>query len=297
MKLSAPRLGTKRQYVQRVIRQPKRFVNPLTGNHVLKATYNKALREIERREKVWQETLQKVEKMSHFMEQKVDDHKSSPKLWFPLQKALKKYTKSFEITIINKNDPLIQLNGTMDSVAYILNKQLNEMKGMKYIETLKVTFNKTIVVNNKSKIIFKTAYFNSKAKTIISKNEINENIQTSKQEILNGIEVWLSEGSGWTIESIDKQYINIVKYKPLKGSSYIKLPPELRNPAKGLINLKNNDNECFRWCHIRHLNSQEKNAQRVKKSNKEYIKKLNCTNVSFSVTQKDYRKIEIMNNH
>ena len=51
---------------------------------------------------------------------------------------------------------------------------------------------------------------------------------------------------------------------PLKGSSYIKLPPELINPAKGLINLQNNDNECFRWCHIRHLNPQQKNPQRLK---------------------------------
>ena len=66
-------------------------------------------------------------------------------------------------------------------------------------------------------MIFKTAYFNGKAKTII--DEINETIQTSNQEILNGIAVWLSEGSGWTVESIDDQYINIVKYKPLKGSS------------------------------------------------------------------------------
>ena len=45
-------------------------------------------------------------------------------------------------------------------------------------------------------MIFKTAYFNSKAKTIINENEINESIQTSNQEILNGIAVWLSEGTG-----------------------------------------------------------------------------------------------------
>lgn len=30
----------------------------------------------------------------------------------------------------------------MDSVASLLNKQLNEMKGIKYIATLKVTFKK-----------------------------------------------------------------------------------------------------------------------------------------------------------
>ena len=60
-------------------------------------------------------------------------------------------------------------------------------------------------------MIFKTAYFNSEAKTIINENEINESIQTSNKEILNGIAVWLSEGSGWTVESIDAQYINIVR--------------------------------------------------------------------------------------
>ena len=63
-----------------------------------------------------------------------------------------------------KNDPLIQLNSTMYIVEHILNKQLDEMKGIKHIETLKVTFKKTIVSNNESKTTLKTAYFNSKAK-------------------------------------------------------------------------------------------------------------------------------------
>lgn len=81
---------------------------------------------------------------------------------------------------------------------------------------------------------------------MINQNEINEKLQASKQEILNGIAVWISDGSRWTTESIDSHYITIMKYKPIKGSSYIQLPPELRNTAKGLINLKNKDNECFR---------------------------------------------------
>ena len=43
-------------------------------------------------------------------------------------------------------------------------------------------------------MIFKTAYFNCKAKAIINQNQIIESIQTTNQEILNGIAVWLSEG-------------------------------------------------------------------------------------------------------
>ena len=74
-----------------------------------------------------------------------------------------------ESKIINKNEPLIQLNRTIDSVASLLKKQINEMKGIRHIETLKLTFKKTTVDadKNEPKMIFKTAYFNSKAKTII----------------------------------------------------------------------------------------------------------------------------------
>ena len=39
-----------------------------------------------------------------------------------------------------------------------------------------------------------------------------------------------------------------------------------------------------------------KDPQRIEKYDKEYIKKLDYTNVSFPVAQKDYRKIKIMNN-
>ena len=67
----------------------------------------------------------------------------------------------------------------------------------------------------------------------MNENEINETIQTSNQEILNGIAVWLSEGSGWTVKPIDEQYINIVKYQPLKGFVIVKYQPlKFRNPGK-----------------------------------------------------------------
>ena len=55
------------------------------------------------------------------------------------------------------------------------------MKGIKHIETLGLTFKKTTIDANKNepKMIFKTAYFNSKTKTLINESEIIESIQTS----------------------------------------------------------------------------------------------------------------------
>ena len=155
------------------------------------------------------------------------------------------------------------------------------MKGIKYIETMKLTIKKTTIDADKKDTIttFKTVYFNGEAKTIINEDEINGSIQTSNEEILNRISVWLSEGSRWTVESVDEQYLNIVRYNTLNGSSYIELPPELRNPTKGLINPRNEDNECFRWCHIPDLNPQQKDPQRIKKSDIEHIEKLDYAGI------------------
>ena len=38
----------------------------------------------------------------------------------------------------------------------------------------------------------------------------------------------INEGSGWIVELIESQYINISTYRPLNGSSYMKLPAELK---------------------------------------------------------------------
>ena len=208
-----------------------------------------------------------------------------------VDKAFKGYTKSYEIGINNNKDPLLQLQNTRSDVKHHINKLLDEMKGLKFVETLKITFSKM----TGDDIIYKTAYFNSKPQTIINNEEILGSLQLSKQQILNFVNQWISEGSGWTIQSIDAHYLNIVKYEPMKGSSYIQLPTELRNSAKGLINLKNDDAECFRWCHIRHFNHQNKNPQRIKKTDKQYVNNLNYEGIEFPVTIKQYNKIEKQN--
>ena len=207
-------------------------------------------------------------------------------------KALKGYTKSYEINMKFEKDPLRQLQSTRSAVEFHIKKVLNEIKGLKLNETIKVTFKKASGDN----LIFKNAYFSGTAQTITNDTQINEALQLSKQIILNKIAQWVSEGNGWTIESVDSHYLNIVQYKPMNGSSYIKLPTELQNSKKGLINMKNKDNECFRWCHIRHLNPQEKDAQRIKKVDKKMVDELNYKDIEFPVTIKQINKIEKQNN-
>ena len=206
-------------------------------------------------------------------------------------KALKGFAKSYEINIRNNRDPLVQMQNTRKGAERQVTTLLNEMKGLKYVETLKVTFEKI----SADAIVEKSAYFNSTSQTTINEMEIVDSLQMSKQNLLNQISRWISEGSGWIIKSVDRHYLNIAKYEPMKGSSYIQLPSELRNPKKGLINMKNEDNECFRWCHIRHLNPQDKYPQRIKKSDKEYVNKLDYSGVEFPIAVKHYNRIEKQN--
>ena len=108
---------------------------------------------------------------------------------------------------------------------------LNETEGFIYKITVKVLLKKYKL---NGEIEFAPVYFNSVTKTVINHRFRLEN---SFQEILYMIDVWINNGSGWNVESIESQYINISTYRPLSGSSYISLSIELTNPRKRLISI------------------------------------------------------------
>ena len=198
------------------------------------------------------------------------------------RRALKDFTKSFEVSLRYDRDALVQLQNTRLAISQLFSVTLSDTKGFKFVKTLKVTFVKRKDEHN----IYKPAYFNSRAQIIINPNDFLPSLGLSQQQLLNGIGVWLSEGSGWNISNIDEYYINTVVYEPTKGSSYIPLPTELQHSRKGLVNLKNENNECFRWCHIRHLNTQEKNPQWIKKLDRKMVEELNYQGIEFPVSTK-----------
>ena len=116
------------------------------------------------------------------------------------------------------------------------------------------------------------------------------------QEILQRIDNCINEGSGWIVELIKSQYINVSTYRPLSGSSYVKLPAELRSSKKGLINIKNDNQKYFIWCHVRHINPVKVYPQRITPEDKNRANNLDYDRAEFAVREKDFRKIEKKNN-
>ena len=108
-------------------------------------------------------------------------------------------------------------------------------------------------------------FFNSETKTVTNSKYM---LDKSFQEILYRVDNWINEESGWIIEAIEAEYVNISVNSPSSGSTYIKEPNKLKDSMKGLINIKNNDNKYFPWCYIRHLSPSKTHPERITKADK-----------------------------
>ena len=160
-----------------------------------------------------------------------------------------RYGKSYKFEIIGKRDVVVQLKASEIRIKELFKDLLIEVKGFKYQITLAVLLSK---IKNNGEIEYSPVYFNFLTKTVIGSNKLGLN--EAFQEIIYRLDNWISNESGWIVEEIYSQCLNISSYLPLSGSTYIKLPIELQHNKKGLANIQNDDNKCFKWSHVRHLN-------------------------------------------
>ena len=68
-----------------------------------------------------------------------------------------------------------------------------------------------------------------------------------ENEMIENLERFNRGGSNWTFEKVLFLEIHFVRWNPLRGSSWFALPPTLQK-KKALINIKNEDDMCFKWC-------------------------------------------------
>ena len=69
------------------------------------------------------------------------------------------------------------------------------------------------------------------------KEVIEQKYEEFIERIRGEIENWSLEGSGWEVERIETAYVNVAKYQPLRGGTYLPLPANLAK-KKTIINVK-----------------------------------------------------------
>ena len=84
----------------------------------------------------------------------------------------------------------------------------------------------------------------------------NELFSKMKETVLKSLANFHKQGSNWRFHSVLSLDLHAVKYQPLGGSSYIPLQSFIA-AKKAIINLNNEDDECFKWAITRALNPVE----------------------------------------
>ena len=214
-----------------------------------------------------------------------------------IKSAFKKTQKRYKINTTNIYSPINEMMSKKNVIENILKDNLKTMKSLKFNYGLEITFSViSKVVNTKVAKFTETLW--ASPQILLNESEIDEKIELAFENIIHRIVSFASTGnSTFDITKIKAQYIDILQYKPLKGSSYIELPKELKNPKMGLINIKNEDQKCFAYCLLYHLHQNEikNNPQRVS-NYKQYENTVDFTGINFPVSIKDIPKIEKMNN-
>ncbi len=199
--------------------------------------------------------------------------------------------------------PNVFLNDTKDGVKKLVNTVLI---GPKKVYTIL----KCILVKHDLKTGEKIyADFIGRSKTHIIMTKLGDTYEEMKGKMLESLSKFQKEGSGWQLHSIVGLYIVIVKFKPLSGSGYSKLPPFITK-KKAVINMKNEKCKkeqckckkceeskiCFKWAVTRALNPTTSNPERITKELREQAEKYHWSVIAFPTKVKDIPIWE-KNNH
>ena len=240
-------------------------------------------------------TPARLKKLSRQLEKKIKKAVGEEKEIFKPIKEKEAFNGNALNYVINGNPfygPVDFLRAAKPSMVNIMNNNHNTKVKLFFF----VTMERINLSPEGLKYPQKEFKFHSRGKKIIT--EATDTIEIYHEMISEILEAMLkveqADGSGWVFMGVIRLILKIDKWDPLKASSYIDLPPELKN-KKALINMKNTDNKCFLWSVLRGLNPKDKDAGRIDEDLKSKENTLNMEGIEYPVSLKDIKRFEKQN--
>ncbi len=137
--------------------------------------------------------------------------------------------------------------------------------------------------------------FGARSKTQSITLQLGDTYDEMRDRMLEKLSEFQKNGSGWRLKSIHGLEISITKYDPLSGSGYSKLPPYIAK-KNIVINMRNEDNQCFKWAVTRALNPADGHPNRITNELREQTKKYNWEEITFPTSLKKIKVWEGNNN-
>ena len=190
--------------------------------------------------------------------------------------ALRGFSRQFRIEGIPRHAPRELLQKVKTEVLKLMreNRRTRVRMILNCQMTRKELFSESTQILN--------AFFHSDTVENLEGTDEREVYDGSVQTIEERIQNFNQRGSNWRFERVLSLDIHFTDFIPLCGSTFIPLPKKIRD-KKAVINMKNDDDQCFKWSVTRSLNPVEKNSERITKELKDQSERLDWSGLKFPV--------------
>ena len=189
------------------------------------------------------------------------------------------------------NDILQTLSQFEHDIVTTLESRVALHGGIKWWLSIFVTYERQ---NEDGEIIENSVVFHSDTFRLFPADNLAHDIATVFNQLYSHSEEFVSNGSSWSIKTIERLELHNVRHVPLGAGTYIPLPRGF--PARSVINVKNrHDNKCIVWSILAHLHPNLERPCHVE-SYVEFQDSLNLEGVRFPTPITDVSKIEKQNN-
>ena len=124
--------------------------------------------------------------------------------------------------------------------------------------------------------------------------ETIETIQRNDQTIEERIQNFNQRGSNWRFQRVLSLDAHFTDFQPLRGSTFIPLPSKI-STKKAVINMKNGDDQCFKWSVTRARHPVDIHPERITKELKDQSERLDWSGLKFPVDLKQIIILEKLN--
>ena len=204
------------------------------------------------------------------------------------------WLRVWQMRVTNNNKDLFKFfQKTKKSFINVCTNEVETLKSAKIQFSLHVRF----YMIRDEKLQQMDHYFNRMQPVILNEHNmdtINHLLNQFIDEVKGEIEAWSERGSGWIMDKILEAFINVAKYQPMRGGSYMPLPKKLQN-KKAIINVQNRDNQCLRWALRAALFPAPRGANVARTSSYPTEDGLNFTGIDFPTPVRQIDRLERQN--
>ena len=158
-------------------------------------------------------------------------------------------------------DLLSFLKNAQTQIQHKLTEELLALRGIKFQFAVELELRKD--ASNGTDVLT-VGVFRAKQIVLLQAHTIPQALHDAFPGLLRKLKNFTNESSGWVVRLVTKLLLDVARYQPLHGGSYLPLPAAVQS-KKASTNVKNIDGDCLRWSLRAVLFPADNNPQRPSK--------------------------------